>query len=89
MAEKHINELREIFDDFANPEIKESDTYGDYKIIIIGNTGYNDNREHSFGDESLEQYAKSKLKNNDTFVFSEIELQKPNWLSDCIYVELK
>jgi hypothetical protein len=88
MTEKQIEEeLKEIFDDFENPEIEESELFGNYKIIIVGNTGYNDNREHSLGDESLEKYAKSKLENTDKFTFSEIELQTPNWLSDTIYVE--
>jgi len=83
-----VNELEEIFDDIVNPQIKESDSVGDYMITIVCNTGYNDNREHPFGDESLEEYARSKLNDTDKFSYVDIKLQHPDWLSDTVYIKL-
>ncbi len=81
-------QLTEIFDNFAQPKIKKSDSIGDYMIIHVSNTGYNDNRQHSFDDESLEEIARSKLEETENFSYVDIELEHPNWLSDTIYVEL-
>ena len=88
MTQEHISELEDIFNDFAQPKIKKSDSVGDYMIINVSNTGYNDNREHSLGDESLEEYARSKLEKTDIYSYVDIKLQHPNWLSDTIYVKL-
>lgn len=82
-------ELKDIFYDLQNPKIEKSELFGDYKIIIVSNTGYNDNREHALGDESLEEYAKSRLENSYNFSYAHIELQSPNWLSKTIYVDYK
>jgi len=89
MTKEHIDKLEKIFDDFSQPQIAESDSKGDYMIVNVSNTGYNDNREHSLGDESLEEHARSKLENTETFSYVNIKLEHPNWLSDTVYVKLE
>jgi len=88
MTYESKKQLKEIFDNFAQPKIKKSDSIGDYMIIHVSNTGYNDDREHSFDDESLEEIARSKLDETDDFSYIDIKLEHPNWLSDTIYVKV-